>query len=45
MLQGVLNANKLEIVDSGALIRFHDGVNMVLMLNGTAVPKEKIGQK
>jgi lipopolysaccharide export system protein LptC len=44
MLQGILNANKLEIVDSGALIRFHGGVNMVLMLNGTAVPKEKIGQ-
>jgi lipopolysaccharide export system protein LptC len=45
MLQGILNANKLEIVDSGALIRFHDGVNMVLMLNGTAITKEKIGQK
>jgi lipopolysaccharide export system protein LptC len=45
MLQGILNANKLEIVDSGALIRFHDGVNMVLMLNGTAISKEKIGQK
>ena len=39
MLQGVLNANKLEIVDSGALVRFHDGVTMTLMLNGTAVPK------
>lgn len=45
MLQGILNANRLEIVDSGALVRFHGGVNMVLMLNGTAVPKEKIGQK
>jgi lipopolysaccharide export system protein LptC len=39
MLQGVLNANKLEIVDSGALVRFHSGVTMTLMLNGTAVPK------
>ncbi len=39
MLQGVLNANQLEIVDSGALVRFHDGVTMTLMLNGTAVPK------
>ena len=39
MLQGVLNANKLEIVDSGALVRFHGGVTMTLMLNGTAVPK------
>lgn len=45
MLQGILNANKLEVVDSGTMIRFHGGVNMVLMLNGTAVPKEKIGQK
>ena len=45
MLQGILNANKLEVVDSGTLVRFHGGVNMVLMLNGTAVPKEKIGQK
>jgi lipopolysaccharide export system protein LptC len=39
MLQGVLNANKLEIVDSGILVRFHGGVSMTLMLNGTAVPK------
>ncbi len=43
MLQGVLNANRLEIVDSGALIRFHGGVSMVLMLNGTAVPKARTG--
>ena len=39
MLQGVLDANKLEIVDSGALVRFHGGVTMTLMLNGAAVPK------
>ncbi|MCF8478767.1 MAG: LPS export ABC transporter periplasmic protein LptC [Pseudolabrys sp.] len=39
MLQGLLNANKLEIVDSGDLVRFHDGVRMTLMLNGAAVPK------
>ncbi|MDO8875520.1 MAG: LPS export ABC transporter periplasmic protein LptC [Pseudolabrys sp.] len=45
MLQGILNANKLEVVDSGTLVRFHGGVSMVLMLNGTAVPKEKIGQR
>lgn len=43
MLQGILNANKLEVVDSGTLVRFHGGVNMVLMLNGTAVPKAKTG--
>jgi len=39
MLQGTLNANKLEIVDSGDLVRFHDGVHMTMMLNNTAVPK------
>jgi lipopolysaccharide export system protein LptC len=39
LLQGVLNANKLEITDSGDLVRFHGGVDMVLMLNDTAVPK------
>jgi lipopolysaccharide export system protein LptC len=43
MLQGTLNANRLEIVDSGALVRFHGGVSMTLMLNGTAVPKPKTG--
>lgn len=43
MLQGILNANKLEVIDSGTLIRFHGGVSMVLMLDGTAVPKAKIG--
>ena len=39
MLQGTLNANKLEIVDSGDLVRLHDGVHMTMMLNNTAVPK------
>ena len=43
MLQGMLNASKLEILDSGALVRFHDGVNMTLMLNGTALPKPSGG--
>jgi lipopolysaccharide export system protein LptC len=38
-LQGVLNAKKLEIVDSGDLIRFHGGVEMTLMLNSSALPK------
>jgi lipopolysaccharide export system protein LptC len=38
MLQGELNAQGLEIVDSGALVRFHD-VRMTLMLNGAALPK------
>jgi lipopolysaccharide export system protein LptC len=38
-LQGVLNAKKLEIVDSGDLVRFHGGVDMVMMLNDTTLPK------
>ncbi|MDO9412096.1 MAG: LPS export ABC transporter periplasmic protein LptC [Pseudolabrys sp.] len=45
MLQGILNANKLEVVDSGTMVRFHGGVNMTLMLNGTAVPKKKTGAR
>lgn len=43
MLQGTLNANRLEIVDSGDLVRFLDGVSMTVMLNGTAVPLQKTG--
>jgi lipopolysaccharide export system protein LptC len=30
MLQGTLNANRLEVTDTGALIRFDGGVNMML---------------
>jgi len=36
MLQGTLNANRLEIVESGDLVRFDGGVNMVLKLNEVA---------
>ncbi|MGH6684695.1 MAG: LPS export ABC transporter periplasmic protein LptC [Pseudolabrys sp.] len=36
MLQGTLNANRLEIVDSGDLVRFGGGVNMTLMLGDAA---------
>ncbi len=43
MLQGNLNANGLEIVDSGDLVRFDGGVNMTVMLNGTALPQTKTG--
>jgi lipopolysaccharide export system protein LptC len=39
MLQGKLNANRLEILDSGGVVRFHDGVDMMMMLNNTPVPK------
>ena len=36
LLQGTLNANRLEIVDSGELVRFHGGVSMMMMLNDAA---------
>jgi|SRR6185369_3106268 len=32
LLQGTLNANKLDITDSGDLVRFHGGVSMIMML-------------
>lgn len=41
MLQGTLNANRLEITNSGDLVRFLGGVRMHLMLNGAAVPQQK----
>jgi len=33
LLQGTLNANRLDIVDSGEIIRFHGGVVMDMTLN------------
>jgi lipopolysaccharide export system protein LptC len=42
MLQGTLNANRLDIVDSGEVVRFHDGVVMDMMLNQPA-PKTSPG--
>jgi lipopolysaccharide export system protein LptC len=43
MLQGRLNAKRLEIMDSGDLVRFFEGVDMVMMLNDTPVPKPETG--
>ena len=43
MLQGTLNANRLEIVDSGDLVRFDGGVNMTLMLGDAAAARIKNG--
>jgi len=43
MLQGTLNANRLEIIDSGDLVRFGGGVNMTVMLSETAASKAKAG--
>ncbi len=38
MLQGKLNANRLEIKDSGDVVIFHGGVNMHLMMNDKPLP-------
>ena len=43
MLQGKLNASRLEIVDSGDLVRFDGGVTMTVKLDHPAAPKEKAG--
>jgi lipopolysaccharide export system protein LptC len=43
LLQGTLNANRLEISDSGDLVRFGGGVNMILMLGDAAAPQAKTG--
>ena len=40
MLQGTLNANRLDIVDSGDLIRFHGGVIMDMTLNQPSQPSQ-----
>jgi lipopolysaccharide export system protein LptC len=42
LLQGTLNANRLNIIDSGEVVRFHGGVVMDLMLNEAAAkPKSE----
>ena len=40
MLQGTLNANRLDILDSGDIVRFHGGVVMDMKLNPSP-PQEK----
>jgi lipopolysaccharide export system protein LptC len=45
MLQGTLDAKRLEIVDSGALLRFDGGVNMTLLLGDAAGAKDKTQDK
>jgi lipopolysaccharide export system protein LptC len=44
LLQGTLNANRLNIVESGDLMRFHGGVVMDLMLNDAAPPSKSESQ-
>jgi lipopolysaccharide export system protein LptC len=41
LLQGTLDANLLEIVHSGEVVRFDGGADMVLMLNQTGAPPSK----
>ena len=41
MLQGKLNANHLEVVNSGDLVRFTNGVTMDLKLNQPSSPQDK----
>ena len=36
MLNGTLNASRLVVIESGALIRFEGGVAMTLTLDGVA---------
>lgn len=45
MLQGILNAKRLEITNSGDVIRFENGVAMTVMLNGEPLPKEKLSKR
>jgi lipopolysaccharide export system protein LptC len=41
LLQGTLDANRLEIIDSGDLVRFDGGVAMTLMLNEATAGQAK----
>jgi lipopolysaccharide export system protein LptC len=43
MLQGTLKANRLEIIDSGDLVRFDGGVALTLMLGDAAAAQRKSG--
>jgi len=44
LLQGTLNAKRLEILNSGDLVRFDGGVDMVLTLGGALAPRGKSGE-
>ncbi len=43
MLQGTLKANRLEIIDSGDLVRFDGGVALTLMFGDAAAAQRKSG--
>ena len=38
MLNGMLNANRLEVINAGELLRFDGGVTMTMNLDNSAVP-------
>jgi lipopolysaccharide export system protein LptC len=43
LLNGTLNANRLEVVDNGELVRFDGGVSMNMMMNPPAAETEATG--
>jgi lipopolysaccharide export system protein LptC len=43
MLKGTLNANKLEVLDAGDVVRFDGGVTMVLKLEQSDIPQASTG--
>jgi lipopolysaccharide export system protein LptC len=43
MLKGTLNANKLEVLDAGDLVRFDGGVSMVLKFEQSDLPQASTG--
>jgi lipopolysaccharide export system protein LptC len=43
MLKGTLNANNLEVMDAGDLVRFHGGVTMTLKLDAGDIPQASTG--
>jgi len=45
MLQGTLNANRLQVVDSGELVHFEGGVTMDMMLSQVNNGRNKAGAK
>ena len=45
LLKGMLNANRLEVIDSGALLRFGGGVAMTLTLTPADVEPAKAGMQ
>lgn len=45
MLKGILNANRLEVLEAGDLVRFGGGVEMTVTLERNDLPQPKAGQQ